>query len=341
MLLTVSIPTFNGARFLEETIRSVWREVKDADDVSILIVENGSSDETPEILNRLGGEGIKFKRVTKPTTEPADLNHLSAVELAESEYVWLLGDDDEIVPGSIQKVCSELRTHRPVVAIINFSDVDEKRNVIPRLVDHTPKGANSDTALTQVWDKGDEAFLSLLEKIGVLSANCVLRQNYIDEYKRLTHSVPDGFLFMYLVAAVMLTGKTIYLPEHLMLFRQYIKRWESSELSEPLRIDYLVIPRILQLLALRGFDKKFIDRLALARSTTIVWQIYQAKMTRKSRLSLSLAGKIIATNWPNLLVPLQLVVWVLPLPVIRFLSEFYSSKLAEVARARISKGYRF
>ena len=103
MLLTISIPTFNGARFLEDTIRSAWREVQYLDEVSIMVVDNGSTDETPNICRRLRDEGIKFTQITKTTTEPSDLNHLSAVTLSESDYVWILADDDVVAPGSVLK----------------------------------------------------------------------------------------------------------------------------------------------------------------------------------------------------------------------------------------------
>jgi glycosyltransferase involved in cell wall biosynthesis len=337
MLLTISIPTYNGARFLEKTLRSAWREVRNIDEVSIMVVENGSTDETPEICQRLKKEGIKFTQITKTRTEPADLNHLDAVELAKSDYVWILADDDILSPGSVLKVCTELLKHRPVVAVINFEACDENEHVIPGVDVIKHSRTNTDRSLTQVWEDGEEAFLSIgLEKIGVLSANCVLRRAFLDEYNGPAHEVPDGFLFIYLVAAAMLTGKTIFLPEPLMLFRQYAKRWEATDLSEPHRIDYLVTPQILKLLGRRGFSGRSMRRLAFARSTTLTWHVAEAKQNKR-KLSLPLASQIIIRNWPNMLIPMQLMLWLLPAKVSQFLAKAYKSQLAESARVWIRK----
>lgn len=335
MLLTVSIPTLNGAKFLEETLRSAWAEVRFVEEASIMVVDNASTDETALICKRLMHEGLCFKYVTKAETELADANHLSAVALADSEYVWILADDDVLVTGSVRKICDLLLAHRPTVAVINFEAVDEYLQILrttePQSADR--KVLEDSGSKNKLWEADSRAFFSIgLEKIGLLSANCVLRDAYMLENTSTAREVPAGFLFIYLVSSLMLTGKTLYVGEPLIHFRQYPKRWEATELSDPLRIDYVVTPNILRILTKRGYKKQDIRRLIFERSTTLAWHLAQAKKIPGTRLPFSMAKEVTLANWPNLLIPLQLTLWVMPWHLLAFLEKAYSSKLAESLR---------
>lgn len=335
MLLTVSIPTLNGAKFIEETLRSAWGEVRFVEEASILVVDNASTDETAVICQRLLDEGLCFEYVNKAETESADANHLSAVALADSEYVWILADDDVLVPGSVRKVCDLLLRHRPNVAVINFEAVDQYLQILRTTELHSAdrKVLENSTSKNQNWEAGPRAFFSIgLEKIGVLSANCVLRDAYVLENTTTAREVPAGFLFIYLVSSLMLTGTTLYVGEPLIQFRQYPKRWEGTELSDPLRIDYVVTPYVLRILARRGYRKKDIRRLIFERSTTLAWHLAQAKKKPGTRLSFSMAKEVTMANWPNLLIPIQLTLWVLPSNLFTHLEKAYSSKFAESLR---------
>ena len=48
--VTVLIDTYNHERFIERAIRSVLEQDMPMDDVEILVVDDGSSDRTPEIV---------------------------------------------------------------------------------------------------------------------------------------------------------------------------------------------------------------------------------------------------------------------------------------------------
>lgn len=104
--LSVCIPTYNRAAFLEETIESILSQA--TDDIEIVISDNCSQDNTGEIIRQLQQ---KFGQITYfkwDENKGADLNYLKVVELAKGEYCWLLGSDDALIPGAIGTILSEI-----------------------------------------------------------------------------------------------------------------------------------------------------------------------------------------------------------------------------------------
>jgi glycosyltransferase involved in cell wall biosynthesis len=94
-LVSVIITTKNRAGQLREAIESVLALEDDAFDVDLVVVDDGSTDETPEVVLeydaqyvRAGGRGI-----------PAARN--AGLASARGDYVALLDDDDVYLPGAI------------------------------------------------------------------------------------------------------------------------------------------------------------------------------------------------------------------------------------------------
>ena len=51
MRISAVIPLYNGARYIEDTVISVVRQQRKADE--LIVVDDGSTDEGPAIVNRL------------------------------------------------------------------------------------------------------------------------------------------------------------------------------------------------------------------------------------------------------------------------------------------------
>lgn len=112
-LLSVCIPTFNRGSFLAELLESLlpqftalaltstWAE--------LLISDNASSDETAAIIAAFQARGLPVRSVRNSANVGADANFLQCLSLAEGKYVWLLGDDDLIMPGALSALLSLLR----------------------------------------------------------------------------------------------------------------------------------------------------------------------------------------------------------------------------------------
>ena len=102
--VSVVIPVFNGLRYLPETVASVQAQTHP--DIEIVLVDGGSTDGSREWV-----EAFEHPRVVKdylPAGTPAAGTWTRASELASSEYVKLLCQDDLIYPRAVELQVADL-----------------------------------------------------------------------------------------------------------------------------------------------------------------------------------------------------------------------------------------
>jgi glycosyltransferase involved in cell wall biosynthesis len=88
--VSVVIPTHNRRHLLQRTLVSVLAQ---ADvDVEVIVVDDGSSDDTPQFLRALGDERVRWIRHERPRRVPAARN--AGLERATAPWVAFVDDDD-------------------------------------------------------------------------------------------------------------------------------------------------------------------------------------------------------------------------------------------------------
>ena len=92
-LITVAICTRNRAALLEKTIRSVLAQP--GDNTEILIVDNGSTDNTTELVTRLAATDLRVKIVHEPQM---GLSFARNRALREAKGDWVVFLDDDAIP---------------------------------------------------------------------------------------------------------------------------------------------------------------------------------------------------------------------------------------------------
>jgi len=110
--LSICIPTYNRGSFLDQTLNSIVSQL--SDDVQIVVSDNASTDNTPEIIEYYRSKFPQLTHFRHDTNVGADLNYLKSVELANGKYCWLFGSDDIMKPGAIDLVLQEIKTNYDV-----------------------------------------------------------------------------------------------------------------------------------------------------------------------------------------------------------------------------------
>lgn len=123
--LTVVVPCYGHARFLETMMQSITSQTRLPDEV--IFVDDCSSDGSGDILKRLSGtvaqrELIHFKLLqnTKNLGQAASLNR--AIENAKSDLIMILNDDDYLKHDVIEVVFCLFDQYKEVVLIGGTSD---------------------------------------------------------------------------------------------------------------------------------------------------------------------------------------------------------------------------
>lgn len=127
-LVSIVSPSYNQARFLEQTLRSVLSQ--DYPRVEYLVVDGGSEDGSREILQRYA------HRLDWWVSEP-DLGQTDAInkgfDHAQGEILAWLNSDDTYLPHAVSEAVSYLQDH-PEVGLVygdaNF--IDEAGRVVGR-----------------------------------------------------------------------------------------------------------------------------------------------------------------------------------------------------------------
>lgn len=111
LTLSICIPTYNRASFLEQAIESIFNQVdeKIKNRIEICISDNASKDDTMEIVYKYKKNAIVpiiYSR-NEENIGP-DRNFLKVIGLAQGDYCWFLGDDDVLTRGSISRIFKEI-----------------------------------------------------------------------------------------------------------------------------------------------------------------------------------------------------------------------------------------
>lgn len=97
-MISVIVPTYNQSRYLARAIESVWAQ--DLSDVEIVIVDDGSTDDTEAILQQLSNDG-RLHYFRQENLGPAAARNRGIRE-SRGELIALLDSDDYWLPGKLK-----------------------------------------------------------------------------------------------------------------------------------------------------------------------------------------------------------------------------------------------
>lgn len=113
-ILTVGIPTYNRARYLDECLGWICGEAGNNPDVEILVSDNGSTDNTEDVVNKYKASYNNVVYYKQIQNLGFDRNIKSIFDLANGEYVKPHGDDDLFTPGSINNIINIIKQNQDV-----------------------------------------------------------------------------------------------------------------------------------------------------------------------------------------------------------------------------------
>jgi glycosyltransferase involved in cell wall biosynthesis len=129
-ILTVCIPTYRRAPFVEAQVQSVFDHLLNRTDaiVELVVVNNKSPDDTSARLARF--KHPRFRLIERTVHyDTAEENMIRSLEFVRGEYVWFLGDDDPIHVASINLMLSMLSSREYGCLIFNSTTIRPQGHV--------------------------------------------------------------------------------------------------------------------------------------------------------------------------------------------------------------------
>lgn len=131
-LLTIAIPTFNRSNLLDNQLSWLFQAIQGCElECEILVSDNCSTDSTPDIVQKWQSacENISFKSHRNPENIGVMRNISYCLQHAISEYIWVIGDDDDIQPEALRYVVSNLKEYSDLTLLtLNYSLFDVATN---------------------------------------------------------------------------------------------------------------------------------------------------------------------------------------------------------------------
>ena len=117
MPVSVIMPVLNGGRFIEVAIRSLLRE-REAVDLDIIVIDDGSTDETRAIVEAMAGEFPEVRLLQNPRKGIAAARNTGLDNVrADCQFVTFLDADDISFPGRIERQRS-LLVNDPTIDVL-------------------------------------------------------------------------------------------------------------------------------------------------------------------------------------------------------------------------------
>jgi glycosyltransferase involved in cell wall biosynthesis len=123
--VSVCISTYNRENYLKETLQSVFAQTYK--DYEIVIVDDGSTDGTGEMIKQLGCN-IRY-HWQRNGGDAAAKNKL--IELASGEYITFLDSDDLLMPDAVERMMTVMQQEaEPVIVYGPYLRIDQRGSVI-------------------------------------------------------------------------------------------------------------------------------------------------------------------------------------------------------------------
>lgn len=128
-LLTIAVPTYNGARTIRAMLDILLPQVDEQ--VEVLISDNCSTDETPQIIAQYIEKYPTIRYIRMEKNFGADKNFLQCMLKAQGQFVMLISDDDIITEGAVEKIVAFLKEN-PDISLAYLESVafkDHYKNI--------------------------------------------------------------------------------------------------------------------------------------------------------------------------------------------------------------------
>lgn len=119
-MVSVICPVFNASSTVVSSLRSVL--VQSFEDWELLVVDDGSTDGTAEVLDRFSLEDSRVRVIHKKNTGSGDSRNVG-IEAARGKYLCFLDSDDYLEPSALEFLVGRAEQDHSQILFFNNSDI--------------------------------------------------------------------------------------------------------------------------------------------------------------------------------------------------------------------------
>lgn len=122
MKFSFIVPAYNSGTFLARCLDSIVTQ--DFDDYEVIVIDDGSTDDTGDIALGYGASNPRVKLVRQANAGQGAARN-AGMAAATGDYFWFVDSDDWLMPGAVYRVSRIIEKTGPDVVLLNYLYADE------------------------------------------------------------------------------------------------------------------------------------------------------------------------------------------------------------------------
>lgn len=122
-VVSVIVPAFNCELYIEAAVRSVMGQT--FENWELIVIDDGSTDSTFDIVHRLAQEDCRIKAVKNPRNMGVAATRNRGFELSQGHYIALLDGDDRWYPDKLNKQLQVAEETNADLVYCSYGIIDE------------------------------------------------------------------------------------------------------------------------------------------------------------------------------------------------------------------------
>lgn len=132
MKFSIIVPVYNVERYLESCLDSI--ATQDFSDYEVVIVDDGSTDNSSEIYGRFAATSMAPVQIIKKENGGLLSARRTGIKAARGDYLWHVDGDDAIAPHAMRSVSSVIDSLQPEVVLIGLTGSSTYDSLLPGFI---------------------------------------------------------------------------------------------------------------------------------------------------------------------------------------------------------------
>lgn len=174
-LISIITPVYNNEKYVGKAVESILQQ--DFEDYEYIIVDDGSTDRTPQIVDKIA-EGNDKIRVIHQNNQWIYASFNNGVKAATGKYIYILNSDDRLREGVLQRMAQIVWQYEPDVIWTKVLShrCDEEQKITEYDCGKADQKVKSDVFLSNVSEVRNAWFTLTLQGLNHNQANLYKRE---------------------------------------------------------------------------------------------------------------------------------------------------------------------
>jgi glycosyltransferase involved in cell wall biosynthesis len=191
MKVSIVIPTYNRGYIIREAVASALAQ--EYTDFEVIVVDDGSSDNTREIIEQFKNEKILYLRHERNRGCSAAYN--TGITASTGQLIAFLDSDDVWKPSYLEKLVTFLGKNAEVDVVFCDTEIHSDSTDIPSLIALLPafsRLVRGSSGAGEYVFTGRQMFVCMLEEIPIKPSAAVIRKEMFDKAGNFNEEWPSG-----------------------------------------------------------------------------------------------------------------------------------------------------